>query len=84
MSPAVWVPFAVAFLTAACTWATLMIRLMWQFRGKWDDTNGQLTRMTERITELANRDQLIEHKLQQHLDWHMQTGRYGPQTGGRR
>jgi hypothetical protein len=69
-TPAVWVPLLIAFATGACTWATLMIRLMWQFRGKWDFSNAQLARVAERITELAASDSRIEQRLERHLDWH--------------
>ena len=75
-----WVPLFIAFATAASTWATLMIRLMWQFRGKWDDTNGALRRMTEQIADLTARDRDLETRLQSHLDWHISSGRTGYQN----
>ena len=83
-SPAVWVPLTIAFGTGACTWATLMIRLMWQFRGKWDDTNSSLARMTDQIRDLTTRDATLEDRLQRHLDWHIRAGRVGQSPPPRR
>jgi hypothetical protein len=71
-SPAVWAPVAAAVTGGFITWASMIIRLMWQFRGKWDYSNAQLERMAEKISDLTVRDERLEQRLQSHLDWHMQ------------
>ena len=45
------------------TWASFIAKLLWDFRGKWDETNAKLA-------DLAGRDLLIEQKLDLHLAWH--------------
>jgi hypothetical protein len=52
------------------TWATFVANLLWNFRGKWDDTNAQLAGLSRQIAELAKRDNAIEQRLERHLDWH--------------
>jgi hypothetical protein len=52
------------------TWATMIIKLMWNFRGKWDDTNAQLAALANQVAALGNRDNAIEQRLERHLDWH--------------
>lgn len=52
------------------TWATFVARLLWNFRGKWDETNSTLTGMRDKIAELAARDAQLERRLERHLSWH--------------
>jgi len=69
MSTAQWT----LVLTAAggsLTWATFVARLLWIFRGRWDETNSTLSTLKDRITDLHSRDTAIEQRLERHLEWH--------------
>lgn len=58
-----WVAALVAAVGLGVGWLTFIARLLWTFRGKWDETNAQLDK-------LASRDALIEQKLDLHIAWH--------------
>ena len=76
-NPSVWVPLVIAFVTWSGAWAAFIVRLMWRFRGKWDDASSQLNQMSRQLRDLNNRAAQIEKRLQQHLDWHIRSGRTG-------
>ncbi len=69
MSVAQWTVVLMA-TGGGLTWATFIARLLWLFRGKWDDTNATLAGLKDKIAELAARDAAMERKLDQHLTWH--------------
>lgn len=73
-----------AFAAGAMTWATLIIRLLWNFKTKWDQTNTELADMRKCITELGATDRTIEDRLERHLAWHerQQPGRLAALISG--
>lgn len=52
-----------AIVTLLGAWLTFVAKLLWDFRGRWDDTNSKLE-------VLAGQDKLIEQKLDLHIAWH--------------
>ena len=67
---AAWWTVSIMGGTALAGWCTFIARLLWNFRGKWDETNAALTGLRDKISALAERDAAIEMRLERHLDWH--------------
>ena len=57
----------VALILAGLLW---MLRLLWTIRGQWDKTNGELSRLVDKMGEMSERDNRLEARLERHLEWH--------------
>ena len=58
-----WWAVILTVLGGAAAWAGVIVRVLWTFRGKWDETNATLA-------TLAAQDKRLEDELRRHLDWH--------------
>lgn len=48
----------------------MVVRALWRIRGSWDETNGKLGTLVDRVTTLAERSDRTEDRLERHLEWH--------------
>jgi hypothetical protein len=46
------------------------LRTLWNIRGAWDTTNGELARLADRFTAGQQGVERLERALDRHLEWH--------------
>lgn len=46
------------------------LRVLWNIRGSWDKTNGELKRLVDKLGDMHARDDRLERTIERHLEWH--------------
>jgi len=69
MSAAVW-SVVISGISGALAWCTFVAKLLWNFRGNWDQTNSTLVQLKDQISRLGETDRALEQRLERHLTWH--------------